>query len=180
MSRLHACMCIETLVKDLWMNNNRTYTHEAVLALFETSTQTSINSFSKTTKWILIIFGANWSWGRACSVSVFCFLPLFVGKHRKTLTKLKTTQKTLPVSWTSQVCRYRRDWSKAVKSNISRRNIENCHIQHPGSCLVTFLVHSLQIWAQTEHYKMRSARTRKSTSGTRNENAYARYCTSPV
>ena len=125
MSRLHACMCIETLVKDLWMNNNRTYTHEAVLALFETSTQTSINSFSKTTKWILIIFGANWSWGRACSVSVFCFLLLFAGKHRKTLTKLKTTQKTLPVSWTSQVCRYRRDWSKVAKSKKTYRKNQN-------------------------------------------------------
>ena len=154
------------------MNNNRTYTHEAVLALFETSTQTSINSFSKTTKWILIIFGANWSWGRACSVSVFCFLLLFAGKHRKTLTKLKTTQKTLPVSWTSQVCRYRRDWSKAVKSNISRRNIENCHIHPPGSFFVTFQSYDLKVSARTVHSSWGSAGTRKSTPGTRNENAY--------
>ena len=156
-------MCIETLVKDLWMNNNRTYTHEAVLALFETSTQTSINSFSKTTKWILIIFGANWSWGHACSVSVFCFLLLFVGKHRKTLTKLKTSQKTLPVSWTSQVCRYRRDWSKAVKSNISRRNIENCHIHPPGSFFVTFDSYDLKVSVQMEHSAMRSSRWGKIT-----------------
>ena len=154
MSRLHACMCIETLVKDLWMNNNRTYTHEAVLALFETSTQTSINSFSKTTKWILIIFGAKWSWGRACSVSVFCFLLLFVGNYRKTVTKLKTHQKTLRVSLfpphggpagDPSHRRYRH------RTYIIMRIYKN---RPPGIYLVTFKAQDLQVSTQSVHSKM--------------------------
>ena len=55
-----------------------------------TNMQTSINSFSKTVKWILMIFGAKWSWGLACLVSVFCFLLLFSGKRQKLQEKFRT------------------------------------------------------------------------------------------
>ena len=41
-----------------------------VLELFGTSMVSSIDSFSKTSKWISIIFGAKWSWESACFVSV--------------------------------------------------------------------------------------------------------------
>ena len=151
------------------MNNNRTYTHEAVLALFETSTQTSINSFSKTTKWILIIFGANWSWGRACSVSVFCFLLLFVGNYRKTVTKLKTHQKTLRVSLFSP--------HGGPAGNPSRRqyrhrkyiNMWIYNFLPPGSFLVTFQPQDLQVSTQSGQYKVSTSGASKSS---RNGTAY--------
>ena len=66
MTRLHTCMCIETLLKHpLNDQYNKTYMYEdktllvTFLSLFGTSTKTSNNSFSETTKWILMIFGAK-------------------------------------------------------------------------------------------------------------------------
>ena len=52
--------------------------------------QTSINSFSKTIKRILMIFGAKWSWDLACLVPVFCFLLLFSAKQRTLQEKVRT------------------------------------------------------------------------------------------
>ena len=55
-----------------------------------TNMQTSINSFSKTVKWILMFFGAKWSWGLACLVSVLHLLRLFSAKRRKLQEKFRT------------------------------------------------------------------------------------------
>ena len=90
-------MCIESLVKDLWMNNTPEYTcmkvwptRDSFWYFLGTSKQTSINSFSKTNKWILMIFEAKQSWGLACSVSVFCFLLLFSGNQRNLQEKFRS------------------------------------------------------------------------------------------
>ena len=62
---------------------NEHYVHETrvlFLYFFRISKQTSINSFSKATKCFLVIFGAKWSWGLTCLVSVSCLLLLFSRK----------------------------------------------------------------------------------------------------
>ena len=72
---------------------NEHYVHETrvlFLYFFRISKQTSINSFSKATKCFLVIFGAKWSWGLACLVSVSCLLLLFSRKKRKLQKKFRT------------------------------------------------------------------------------------------
>ena len=83
------CVFIETLLKEPL---NEQYTHEGRVNfhLFWISMQTSMNSFSKTIKRILVIFGAKWSWGLACLVSVLCLLLLFSGKRQTLQEKIRT------------------------------------------------------------------------------------------
>ena len=74
------------------------HTRDRFWHFFGINMQTSNNSFSKTTKRILMVFGATWSWGFACSVSAFCLPLLFAENRRNFQEKFRTRFFPLPVS----------------------------------------------------------------------------------
>ena len=95
-SRLHARKFWYCSPKVLYQSVN-THTHmkawhtrDSFWHFFWTCTQTSISSFSKTNKWILMIFGAKWSWGLACFVSGENSCRLLSWKGRKLRVKRGT------------------------------------------------------------------------------------------
>ena len=78
-------MCVLLIQRRLNKKTINTYMktwHTPFCQFFRITMQTSINSFSKTAKWFLIIFCAKWSWGLACLVSVLCLLLLFSGRKK--------------------------------------------------------------------------------------------------
>ena len=87
------------------------HTRDLFWHFFGINMQTSINSFSKTAKWILMIFGAKWSWDLACSVSAFCLLLLFAANRRNLQEKFRTRFFSLPVLRKTQMARSGRDHS---------------------------------------------------------------------
>ena len=93
--KIHPAFMSVLLIQRLLQQSCNKYTHEDLTyaqpfcQFFRISMQTSTNSFSKTTKLILMIFGAKWSWGLACLVAVFCLLLLFSGKDKNFTIRLE-------------------------------------------------------------------------------------------
>ena len=90
--------------------------------LFETTYATSNNSFSKVTKWILMLFGAKWRRDLACFVSLLYCSLLLSWKRRKLRTKQETVFRSSTFLYRSEVCAAGRSWASEGKMSPKNRN----------------------------------------------------------
>ena len=141
---------------------------------FGTSMASSINSFSKTSKWILMIFGAKWSWESACFVSAVSSSLLLSRKQQTLSAKSKVLFFPCPASNFCMLGLPAPRLPYVQMINNWHWNIAYMRDRWSWSFLFSFQLTNPKISTQTEHFTMWPAGTSKSASGTRNENAYSR------
>ena len=140
---------------------------------FGTSMASSINSFSKTSKWILMIFSAKWSWESACFVSAVSSSLLLSRKQQTLSVKSKVLFFPCPPSNFCMLGLPAPKLPYVQMTNNWHWNIAHMWNPRSWSFLFTFQVTHLKISTQTEHSKVWSTGSSKVASGTRNENAYS-------
>ena len=131
----------------------------------------SINSFSKTSEWILMIFGAKQSREPACFVSTVPSTLLLSRKQQTLSVKSKVLFSPCPPSDFSMFGLPAPKLPYVRMTNKWHWNIAYIWNIRSWSFLFTFQVRNPKVSTQTEHSKVWST---GSSISLRNENAYSR------